>query len=88
MSISKADLRINNSDYFREILMSKVPKYHVITELDVADPGRIALTYGFTHDLWKIILKYNHVVDPIDELSAGEILQIPDNEELKSLKTV
>ena len=88
MAISKADLRINKSDYHFVPEFNSETSYHTITQEDAADPGRIVSKYGFNHDMWKVILKFNEVVDPIDELVPGMVLLIPQRGDLQKLKRI
>ena len=88
MSVSKDDLRINESDYYKIPTLREQPTNHRLTADDVADPGRIALTYGFSHDMWKVILKFNSIVDPIDELIPGLLLEIPSQGDVQRLRKI
>lgn len=86
MSVTIDDIRINESDYFHSLEFSSIPSTYILKHEDIADPGRIALKSGYRHNLWPIILKYNNIVDPMEELVVGLTLQIPAREDINRLK--
>ena len=88
MALTKDTLRLNNSDYYKIPKIREQPINHTLTFEDVADPGKVALNYGFSHEMWKVLLRFNSIVDPIDELIPGLILSIPNAEDLKRLKQI
>jgi hypothetical protein len=86
MAITKEDLRETESNIYKETNFFEDPIQHIITEEDVHDPGRITILYDLPFDTWPLILRYNVIVDPIDQMIPGNILFIPTIRELRRLK--
>ena len=86
MAVNKDNLSINNSNYYRDLPISEEPSYYTVTNEDAADPGRVALKFRHKHDIWRIILKFNKIVDPIEEMTAGTVLRIPSKADISNLK--
>lgn len=88
MPITKDDLRLNESDYYEDIILDEQPILHTVTEEEASDPGRIALAFGYTHEQFKIILRYNGLIDPFDEVVPGFIMNIPSLQDIQKLRKI
>ena len=86
MAITKKNTRFNDSSFFEspEFITSETPYYAV--EEDTADPGRIALKFGFLHSQWPLIMAFNSITDPLTELVPGARLIIPSIGDVRNLK--
>jgi len=80
--ISKDDLRINGSDYFKSFDPKFPPNSYVIQKEDEGDPGRICFRNNLPFGVWNFILKYNNVVDPLLDFKSGDVLLIPDRRDI------
>ena len=56
----------------------------VVKSSDVGRPDLMSSRILGTQDLWWILLKYNDIDDPWNELWPGQILRIPDSDSIKS----
>ena len=88
MAVTKDDLRINESDYYRIPKFQDEPRYHTITEKDTADPENIAFAYDLSRELWKVVLRFNGIVDPLDDLVVGNTLAVPTISDIQRLKDI
>ena len=84
--ITKENLRVTTSSYFKTPDIFSEYNRYMITEEDAYDPSRIALKMGFSHNQWPLLLAFNSITDPLLELQVGVVLIIPGSEDIKRLK--
>lgn len=84
--IAKDDLRINGSLYFKEPRWTVLPEEYVVKFEDEGDPGRIALNLGLPFEVWKVVARFNRIVDPFTDIKAGDIIYVPTATMLSKIK--
>jgi hypothetical protein len=84
--ITKEHLRVTTSSYFKTPDVINTYSRYTVTKDDVSDPSRIALKVGWAHNQWPLLLAFNSITDPINELTVGSSIIIPNNEDVKVLK--
>ena len=58
---------------------------YVVTSEDIANlPGISFKIYGTT-DLWRILLEYNGLTDPLSDIHVGLTLRVPDKSDILTL---
>jgi len=81
--ISKGYLRYTDSNFYKKLVFKFEPWRHRVTFEDINDPGRVTFKYGLPFASWPLILKFNAIVDPFEDLVTGIVLLIPTLKELK-----
>ena len=84
--LSKGDLRIEGSNFYKENQFFEEPIKHTVTIEDIYDPGRITFIYDYPFEYWNIILRYNNVVDPFEDITPGMTLLIPSKKDLRDIE--
>jgi hypothetical protein len=84
--ISKGDLRIPDSNFYEIPNLKEEPIAHTVTDEDVNDPGRITHLYDYPFDTWAVIMRFNNIVDPINDLVPGLVIYIPSKRDLKEIE--
>jgi hypothetical protein len=84
--LKKEQLHIPLSNFYIRFPFKEEPIRHLVTDDDLYDPGKLAFKYNFPFSYWSIILRYNGIVDPINDIEVGMILYIPSAKELKNLE--
>lgn len=84
--ITKSILRYTDSNSYKDIIITEEPIKYIVSDEDVYNIGRITFIFGLPFNSWPIILRYNNIIDPIDEINPGMILYIPTLKELKKLE--
>jgi hypothetical protein len=85
-AITKKDLIINGSNYYKENFFVEQAKQYPVVFEDIADPERIATKNGYTSAQWPLIMRFNRILDPIEELVPGIYLLMPTPGDLNALK--
>jgi hypothetical protein len=67
---------LNNT--LSRFVMSYPVSYYRIVEADVMRPDLISYKVYGTVDYWWIVLFVNDIEDPLDDITAGTILKIPN----------
>lgn len=84
------DVSTGSYDYFHSLYNNiryqiSTSSVYKIKADDVANlPGISFRVYG-TVDLWRVILEYNGLNDPINDIEVGMVLNIPSKSEVASL---
>ena len=84
--ITKEDLRIPESSYFKTPIFYRSGLTIFIPEEDAYDPGKIALNANLDHEQWSLLMAFNVIIDPLEELYPGRTLLIPDIFDIKRIK--
>ena len=84
--ITKEHLRIKDSNFYDTPDFIEEPIKHTVTDEDINDPGRVTHMYGYKFNLWSVILRFNNVVDPFDDLEPGMVILIPDKKDLRKIE--
>jgi len=72
-----------SSSYFRMFQANKPTRPFQLTKYDANRPDRVSQeAYGIM-DYWWIILKFNNVSDVFYEFQEGDIIQIPDVQDIR-----
>ena len=78
-----------SSSYFRTFKTNKKVRPFQLTDYDAHRPDRVSQQAYGVMDYWWIILKFNNVSDIWFEFNSGDIIKIPDIQDIKDfLKTV
>ena len=65
-------------------VMNEVDQY-VVSSDDIANlPGISFKLYGTT-DLWRILMEYNGLSDPLSDIYIGLVLRVPDKSDILTL---
>ena len=86
MAVTKENTRVNNSSFFETPKLTSVEEKYILVEEDTADPGRIALKLGFTHDQWSLVLAFNRIIDPFVDLVPGLEIIVPSVLDVRNLR--
>jgi hypothetical protein len=73
--IEELDFLYNSLSQFK---MKYQPGYYRVTAADIPDPALISFRVYGTVEFWWIVLLVNGIQNPLLELEAGIILQIPN----------
>jgi hypothetical protein len=84
--LTKENLRVEDSNFYNIPVINEEPIRHRVTDEDVYDPGRIMFLYEYPFDQWPVILRFNNIIDPFEDLIPGMVLQIPTKQSLKDLE--
>lgn len=77
------DLDLLSNQLFREPFAETDAKF-VVNAQDVARPDLMAERVLGSSTLWWVLLKFNNIDDPWNELWPGQILKIPDQSSIES----
>lgn len=59
-----------------------IQRNHTVTNTDIANfPGLSYKFYGTT-DLWRILLSFNGLSDPLNDLYVGQVLRVPTKDSI------
>jgi len=84
--ITKEDTRVYDSSYFVRPTYYSSGTTVIVAEEDAYDPGKIALKAGLDHEQWSLLMAFNGIIDPIEELYPGSALLIPSISDIKRIK--
>ena len=77
------------ASYFRLFKAINPTRPFQLTKYDANRPDRVSMEVYGVMDYWWIILKFNNIADVFYEFQEGDIIQIPDVQDIKVfLKTV
>jgi len=78
-----------SSSYFRHFVTKRKVRPFQLTTYDAHRPDRVSIAAYGVMDFWWVILKFNDIVDVYYEFEVGDIIQIPNIEDIKDfLKTI
>ena len=84
--ITKKNLREKDSNFYKSLKFIDEPILFTISDDEVTDFGKIMFALNYPFEYWNIILKYNDVIDPFEDLPAGTTLLIPPQKDLVNLE--
>lgn len=84
--LTKNLLRYPDSNAYKDVIFTDEPIKYTVTDEDVYNIGRVTFLFGLPFNTWPIILRFNGIIDPIDEIEPGITLYIPTIKELKKLE--
>lgn len=71
------DILSNDFRYFKQFMLSRNVKQHIVKEFEVGRLDLISYAEYNTVELWWLIAKMNNIIDPLEEVNTGLVLQIP-----------
>lgn len=86
MAVKKENLRYSESNFYKKPTFEGEPLVHIVDEEDLFDPGRLTHIYDLPFNSWPLILRFNDIVDYIEEVEAGDTLLIPSIKDLKNIE--
>ena len=77
------DLDLLSNQLYRDVWPETGMKF-IVQSTDVARPDLMAARILGAQELWWVLLKYNDIDDPWNELYPGQVLKIPDDNAIRS----
>ena len=78
--IQENDLVFNK---FKDFKFSTSQKFYEVTEADIARPDLMSYKLYNKVNYWWILLKFNGIQDPWNDLEVGQILNVPAQNDIE-----
>lgn len=78
------DILSNDFRHFQQYMLSRNVKQHIVKEFESGRLDLISYAEYNTVELWWLVARTNNIIDPLEEVYTGLILQIPSIVQLEA----